>query len=151
MLNSKKGSAGESGRQPREVFMKILIVDDEMAALTKMKVLLGAFGDCTLCTGAQQALQMCAKAIQASKPFDLITIDIHLGHADGNDLLESINELEIKEHAAPAKKIMVTASGTKENLVKAYAKGCDGFIVKPVQRDALEQKMLAMGFVKKSA
>lgn len=131
--------------------MKILIVDDEMAALTKMKVLLGAFGDCTLCTGAQQALQMCAKAIQASKPFDLITIDIHLGSVDGNDLLEGINQLEIKGHTAPAKKVMVTASGTKENLVKAYSKGCDGFIVKPVQRDALEQKMLAMGFVKKSA
>ncbi|MBI5062913.1 MAG: hypothetical protein HZB87_05480 [Desulfatitalea sp.] len=35
--------------------MKILIVDDEMAALTKMKVLLGAFGESTLCTGSQQA------------------------------------------------------------------------------------------------
>ncbi|MFZ1987216.1 MAG: response regulator [Desulfatitalea sp.] len=129
--------------------MKILIVDDEMAALTKMKVLLSAFGDCTLCTNAQQALQMCAKAIQASNPFDLVTIDIHLGSADGNDLLEDINQLEIKEHSAPAKKIMVSASGTKENLVKAYSKGCDGFIVKPVQRDALEQKMLSLGYIKK--
>ncbi len=129
--------------------MKILIVDDEMAALTKMKVLLGAFGECTLCTNSQQALQICAKAIESGRPFELITIDLHLGHADGNDLLDEINQLEIKHRAAPAKKLIITASGTKENLVKAFHKGCDGFIVKPVQRDALEQKMLAMGYVKK--
>jgi CheY-like chemotaxis protein len=129
--------------------MKILIVDDEMAALTKMKVLLSAFGECTLCTGSQQAAQLCARAIEGAHPFDLITIDIHLGRAYGNDLLEEINQLEAKHRATPAKKLIVTASGTKENLVKAHQKGCDGFIVKPVQRDALEQKMLALGFVKR--
>ena len=129
--------------------MKILIVDDEMAALTKMKILLGAFGDCALCTSSQQALQLCAKAIEGGRPFELITIDIHLGKADGNDLLEEINQLEAKQRSTPAKKLIVSASGTKENLVKAYQKGCDGFIVKPVQRDALEQKMLSMGYVKK--
>jgi CheY-like chemotaxis protein len=128
-----------------------MIVDDEMAALTKMKVLLGAFGECTLCTGSQQAVQLCAKAIEAGRPFELITIDIHLGRADGNDLLEEINQLEAKQRATPAKKLIVTASGTKENLVKAFQKGCDGFIVKPVQRDALDQKMLSLGFVKKGA
>ncbi len=131
--------------------MKIMIVDDEMAALTKMKVLLSAFGECTLCTGSQQAVQLCAKAIEGGRPFELITIDIHLGQADGNDLLEQINQLEAKQRATPAKKLIITASGTKENLVKAYQKGCDGFIVKPVQRDALDQKMLSLGFVKKGA
>lgn len=131
--------------------MKILIVDDEMAALTKMKVLLSAFGECTLCTSSQQALQLCAKAIESGRPFELITIDIHLGQADGNDLLEEINQLESRQRATPAKKLIITASGTKENLVKAFQKGCDGFIVKPVQRDALEQKMMTMGYVKKKA
>ena len=28
--------------------MKFLVIDDEMAALTKTKVLLGAYGDCAL-------------------------------------------------------------------------------------------------------
>jgi CheY-like chemotaxis protein len=45
------------------------------------------------------------------------------------------------------KKIMVTTSGTKENLILATAKGCDGFIVKPVKRDTLKEKMAALGFV----
>lgn len=131
--------------------MKILIVDDEMAALTKMKALLVPYGECTLCTNAAQALQMCSRAIRGGVPFELITIDIQLGEADGNQLLERINQLEVLEHTPAAKKLMVTASGTKENLVKAYSKGCDGFLVKPVKRDAMEQKMLSLGYAKKGS
>lgn len=131
--------------------MKILIVDDEMAALTKMKVLLAPYGECTLSTQAGQALQLCAKAIKAGVPYELITIDIQLGDASGHDLLHAIQTMETRERVTPAKKLMVTASGTKENLLKAHAKGCDGFIVKPTLRDSLEQKMLAMGFAKKGA
>lgn len=131
--------------------MKILIIDDEMAALTKMKALLMPYGECTLCTNAPQAIQFCSKALQGGVPFELITIDIQLGEASGHELMERINQLEHQQRAHPAKKLMVTASGTKENLVKAYTKGCDGFLVKPVKRDALEQKMLALGYAKKNS
>lgn len=131
--------------------MKILIVDDEMAALTKMKVLLAPYGECTLSTNAPQALRKCVKAVQGNVPFELITIDIQLGDVSGHELLEQINQLEKQQNVPAARKVMVTASGTKENLVRAYSKGCDGFLVKPVKRDDLEQKMLGMGFVKKSA
>ena len=131
--------------------MKILIVDDEMAALSKMKVLLAPYGDCTLSTNNHQALQLCAKAIQSGFPFDLITIDIRLGNASGHTLLEKIMEMESTAKVPSAKKIMITASGTRDNLVKARAKGCDDFLVKPVRRDALEQKLLAMGYARKNS
>ena len=130
--------------------MKILIVDDEMAALSKMKVLLSPYGDCTLSTNNHQALQLCGKAIQSGFPFDLITIDIRLGNASGHTLLEKIMELESAAKVPLSKKIMITASGTRDNLVKARAKGCDDFLVKPVRRDALEQKLLAMGYARKN-
>ncbi len=129
--------------------MRILIVDDEMAALTKMKILLSSYGECTLSTTTGQAIQLCIKAIQANIPFDFITIDIQLGKESGHDLLEAINRLELKANISPAKKFMVTASGTKDNLMRAYSKGCDGFVVKPVKRDDLEQKMLSLGYAKK--
>jgi CheY-like chemotaxis protein len=112
-----------------------------------MKVLLSAYGACTMVTTGSQALQQCAKAIQAGQPFDLITIDIRLTETSGLDLLAAINKLE-NSHGIPAsKKIMVTASGTRDNLIQATAKGCDGFIVKPVRRDILNEKMAALGFV----
>ncbi len=131
--------------------MKILIIDDEMSALTKMKVLLSPYGECTLSTHGHQAMQFCTKAIEGGVPFELITIDIQLGDTTGHDLMEEIKTLETKANVSPARKIMITASGTKENLVKARAKGCDAFLVKPVKRDALEQKMLSLGYAKKGA
>ena len=131
--------------------MKILIIDDEMSALTKMKVLLSPYGECSLSTHGHQAMQFCAKAIEGGVPFELIAIDIQLGDTTGHDLMEEIKTLEAKANVRPARKIMITASGTKENLVKAHTKGCDAFLVKPVKRDALEQKMLSLGYAKKGA
>lgn len=129
--------------------MRILIIDDEMAALTKMKILLSAYGRCTLSTNAAQALDLCSKAITEKLPFDLITIDIHLGEVNGNELLEQIIQMETTQAVPAAKKIMVTAAGTAENLVMAFGKGCDAFLVKPIKRDALDQKMSSLGYAKK--
>jgi two-component system chemotaxis response regulator CheY len=127
--------------------MKILIIDDEMAALAKMKILLSRYGDCTLVTNGTQALQQCAKAIQDMTPFELITIDIHLPEISGIDLLSAISGLEKSRNTPQSQKIMVTASGTKDNLIRATCKGCDGFLVKPVKRDTVDEKMAALGFV----
>ena len=130
--------------------MKILIIDDEMPVLTKMKVLLSAYGACTLATTAQQAIQLCTSALQENKPFDLITIDIHLKDVSGLDLLASIIQIENETPLPPAKKVVVTAAGTKDNIIRAMIKGCDGFLVKPVKRDTLEQKLAGLGFGKPS-
>jgi two-component system, chemotaxis family, chemotaxis protein CheY len=129
--------------------MKIMIVDDEAAALNKMKILLDTYGECTLCTKAVQALLLYGTAINEGAPFELVSIDLQLENSDGNELLEKMNQVEIKKGVPPAKKLIVTAMGTAENLVIAHAKGCDAFLVKPVKRDALEQKMAALGYAKK--
>lgn len=128
--------------------MKILIIDDEITALTKMKALLSSYGDCTMTTHAEQALRLFEAAIEDKKPFDLVFIDIQLSQTSGFAILDSLIQMEIQSDAARSIKIMVTASGTKANLVKAYTKGCDGFLVKPVKRDVLEEKLLGLGLTK---
>ena len=129
--------------------MNFLIIEDEMTALIKMKALLSAYGDGTGVTNGYQALEQCAAAIKKGTPFDLITIDIGLPKVSGLQVLQAINKLE-GDHQIPAsKKIMVTASGTKDNLIKAASGGCSGFMVKPVRKDTLEEKMAALGFEKK--
>jgi DNA-binding NarL/FixJ family response regulator len=128
--------------------MKILIIDDEITALTKMKALLTAYGDCTMTTHAEQAQQLFKAAIKNHTPFDLVFIDIQLSQSSGFDILDSLTQLESQADVKASIKIMVTASGTKANLVKAYTRGCDGFLVKPVKRDVLEEKMRDLGLVK---
>lgn len=128
--------------------MKILIIDDEITALTKMKALLSAYGDCTMTTHAAQALRLFEAAIEDDTPFNLVVIDIQLSQSSGFDILDSLTQLEIQADVKASIKIMVTASGTKANLVKAYTRGCDGFLVKPVKRDILEEKLRNLGLVK---
>jgi len=128
--------------------MKILIIDDEITALTKMKALLSAYGDCTMTTHAEQALRLFEAAIAEHTPFDLVFIDIQLSQTSGFAILESLIQLETQTNAGTSIKIMVTASGTKANLVKAYTRGCDGFLVKPVKRDVLAEKLLGLGITK---
>ena len=67
------------------------------------------------------------------------------------DILESFTQMEVEAEVKHAIKIMVTASGTKENLIRAYSKGCDGFLVKPVKRDTLDEKLQSFGFEKVQA
>ena len=128
--------------------MKILIIDDEITALTKLKVLLTAYGECTMSTKSEQALRLYENSIQKQAFFDLVLIDIHLSEASGLDILESFTQMEVEAEVPHAIKIVVTASGTKENLIKAYSKGCDGFLVKPVKRDTLDEKLQSFGFEK---
>jgi two-component system, chemotaxis family, chemotaxis protein CheY len=129
--------------------MNFLIVDDEMTALIKMKAMLSAYGNCTAVTNGYHALEQCASAIKKGAPYDLITIDIGLPKVSGLKVLQAISQLESDNNVPASKKIMVTASGTKENLLKASSSGCNGFIVKPVRKDTLEEKMAALGFSKK--
>lgn len=128
--------------------MKILIIDDEITALTKMKALMSAYGDCTMTTHAEQALRLFEAAIEQHSPFELVFIDIQLSQTSGFAILESLTQMETQADAATSIKIMITASGTKANLVKAYTGGCDGFLVKPVKRDVLEEKLHDLGLVK---
>lgn len=129
--------------------MNFLVIEDEMTALIKMKAMLNAYGEGTGVTNGYQALEQCAAAIKKGTPFDLITIDIGLPKVSGLQVLQAINKLESDNKVPASKKIMVTASGTKDNLIKATSSGCDGFMVKPVRKDTLEEKMAALGFEKK--
>jgi two-component system chemotaxis response regulator CheY len=131
--------------------MKCLVVDDEFVALTLMTKLLGDLGQCDAATHGQQALRMFSGAIVGSVPYDLITIDIEMPEMDGFALLKRLREEELLRNAAPAKKIMVTASSSSHNVNKALTYKCDQFIVKPVVSDLFRQKLAEMGLIPRSA
>ena len=75
--------------------MKILIIDDEITALTKMKALLSAYGDCTVTTHADQALRLFEAAIEDHAPFDLVFIAIQLSRTSGFAILESLIQMDL--------------------------------------------------------
>ncbi|MEJ2156692.1 MAG: response regulator [Desulfobacteraceae bacterium] len=127
--------------------MRILVIDDEFAALKKLEVLLSKHGDCDAATNAKQAKEMFAQAIKEGKPYDLITIDIGLPDASGLELLKLFSSLESRNSKLESKKIMVTGSADADDVLDA-SKYCNGYITKPIKKEVLSQKLKQLGIEK---
>ncbi len=128
--------------------MKILVVDDEYVSLKKMKILMSGYGDVDTASSGREALDKFSKSYWDEQFYDLITIDIEMPDMTGLELLERIIDQEKLLMITPAKKIIITAEGTAENLAIAYKYKVSGFIVKPVQRLVLDKKLSSMGFAR---
>lgn len=124
----------------RIMTMRILLIDDEPIALTKLELMLTNVGACDTAVSGVAATECFVKAIGDNQPYDLITIDIELPDITGLDLLNRFCSLEQKNGIVPAKKIMVTAHSNVEFVVKAKDK-CDAFVVKPLRKATLLEKV----------
>ena len=120
--------------------MRILLIDDESVALTKLGLMLSGTGACDKATSGIKATELFVQAIGENQPYDLITIDIELPDITGLDLLNRFCALEHKNGIRPAKKIMVTAHSKVDYVVKARSQ-CDAFLAKPLRKAILLEKV----------
>jgi two-component system chemotaxis response regulator CheY len=125
--------------------MKILVVDDEFVALTKMISVLEPFGTCDAATNGAQGIQMFAAAVDMGASYDLITLDIEMPGASGLEALKTIRQREQLRQVPPAKIIMVSAASSRANVASAAEGHCDAFLVKPVSRETLLQTLQKLG------
>ena len=125
--------------------MRILVVDDEFVALAKLIALLEPYGECQAATNGAQAMEFFSKAIQAGKPYDLVTLDIQMPDLNGLDALGCMVQREKASPATPARKIVISAAPRRANVSRAAQYGCDGFLVKPVSREALVALLAKLG------
>lgn len=130
--------------------MRILIVDDEFVALTKMVKWLSEYGQCDVATNGKQAYDMFLKALGKLEPYDLITIDIVMPGINGFMLLKLICAKEQNTRVTPSKKIMVSEQGCPSNVIHARIHHCDAFIVKPVKKEILKNKLIEIGIINTS-
>lgn len=124
--------------------MRILVIDDEIVALTRMTKLFSRWGKADGANSGIEALKLFSKSYEDGILYDLITIDINIPDISGIDLIEKLVEIE-KEHDPDggwsSKKVVITAEGNLQNLQMAKARGCDDFLVKPVKLKVLEEKI----------
>lgn len=127
--------------------MKTLVIDDEFTALTKMKAMLEKYGEVDPATCGEQAIALFEKSIAEANPYDLITIDIELPDMNGIELLKIFNQKESAWQTSWAKKVIISASGTPDNVVKSAKNACDAFLVKPIKKETLNEKLIALGLI----
>ncbi|MGE8317264.1 MAG: LytR/AlgR family response regulator transcription factor [Comamonas sp.] len=115
--------------------MRILIVDDETLARSRLARLLGeaglAPGDIHEAARADEALQRLA---QAGPAFDVLLLDIHMPGQSGLAMAQALAALP-----APPEVIFVTAHA--EHALQAFDLNAVDYLTKPVRLERLQQAL----------
>ena len=120
--------------------MRILIVEDDMTSRLLLRKMLEPYGACDVAVNGKEAVEAYRKALESADPFALVCLDIMMPEMDGQAALKAIRALEESKALLPsraAKIVMTTALRDLDNVTHAYRELCDGYLVKPIQRDKL--------------
>ncbi|MCP5051092.1 MAG: sigma-54-dependent Fis family transcriptional regulator, partial [bacterium] len=109
--------------------LPVLVVDDEVVALTNYEIILHSEGITNIVSCADSLEVM---PLLSSRPFDTVLLDLIMPGVSGEDLLTSI----IKEFPGMTV-IIITAVDDTETIVRCMKAGAFDFIVKPVARNRL--------------
>ncbi len=114
---------------------KILIIDDEEGFRFFVKTNLELRGDYEViaASGGEEGIRLA----EEHKP-DLVLLDILMPGIDG---LETLNRLKENKNTKSIPVIMLTAKSDDETRIKALYLRNDGYVIKPFEIAALEEKI----------
>jgi two-component system chemotaxis response regulator CheY len=132
--------------------MRFLIVEDDFGSRRLLQALLKDYGACDVVVNGEEAIEAFRLAWEENEPYNAIFLDIMMPKMDGQQALQEIREIEREIGVKPVdevKVIMTTALEDPKNVVEAYHKGgATAYIVKPIDRDKLDEEMNNLGFYK---
>ncbi len=130
--------------------MKVMIVEDDYITSQVMKEILINYGDCDIAEDGLQAINLFTEGLIDGFPYDLIFLDIMMPGLDGQETLTRIRGIE-REFGITGldgvKIVMTTALDDFDNIKKAFHSQCEGYIVKPVEKEKIVQKLIELGFL----
>jgi two-component system, cell cycle response regulator len=111
----------------------ILVVDDSDIALRFMANCLGRFGfDVHLARSGEEALSRVADS-----NFDFVFMDVTMAGIDGYQTCKLIKKRPYPDGRRPPSVIMLTSRGGMVDKMRGTLSGCDAYLTKPLQQDAL--------------
>ncbi len=122
--------------------MKTLIIEDNPTCRLLLQRLLEPYGEVDVTVNGLDGLAVFHLAMVQKEPYDLVCLDIMMPGMNGHQVLAGIRRMETTWHHA--KVIMTTALADAENLTKAIQNQCDDYIVKPIKKDVLIQKLRSL-------
>jgi two-component system chemotaxis response regulator CheY len=117
--------------------MKALIVEDDFSSRVLMQKILSPFGDCHVAVNGLEAMNAFNTAREQKSPYQLICLDIMMPELDGHEVLSQIREIEKGDgifEGEGVKIIMTTALDDGKNMMQAFYKFCDAYLVKPIDK-----------------
>ena len=111
--------------------MKVLLIDDHPLILAALQSVIQGMGGDVSVVGAGSA-RAARDTLMADADFDLVLLDLHLGDADGFDVL---TDLRSKYPALPV--VVVSASDRSSDVIRAIDAGAMGFVPKRASHETL--------------
>lgn len=129
--------------------MKFLVVDDDFDSRRLVQKLLHPYGYVEVATDGEEGVEAFRTALADGEPYDVITLDILMPNADGQQALREIREIE-KEQGLPPEKsvkvIMLTGLDDSHEVHDAFFLGeATSYIVKPIRRQILLDEIEKLG------
>lgn len=130
--------------------MRILIVEDDLLGRIILRKLLSSRGECDMAVNGREAVEAFRMAWDEFKPYDLICMDILMPEMDGVEALKAIRGFEEERGIfgqARVKVIMITGKDDSKTVLASFREGCEGYVVKPVEKENLEKQIKELGLV----
>jgi len=129
--------------------MRILIIEDDLMSRTYMQKIVKDLGTIDSAVNGDEGLQSFSKSLDEGKPYDLILLDINMPKKEGQEVLKQIRLTE-RERGIPdssrTKVVMTTALSDDENVMQAFENLCEGYLVKPFEKEVVIGQLRALGF-----
>ena len=119
--------------------ISILIVDDSAEMRALIRFILRKIGINKVNESKDGAT---ALAKLKTKKYDLILLDWNMPNMNGLEFLKNLRTEKSPSQNVPI--IMVTAEASEENVVAAVQAGVNGYVLKPLNQAALEDKILVV-------
>jgi signal transduction histidine kinase/CheY-like chemotaxis protein len=133
--------AGDTKRQFGRGLMVLVAEDNEINALLVQAMLARRGHAPTVVGNGIAAVTAVATAHAMGAPYDVVLMDLHLPGVDGIEATRRIRSLGDDGGNVPI--VALTANAFPEDQDACREAGMDGFVVKPVDRQRLEETMAA--------
>jgi PAS domain S-box-containing protein len=125
--------------------LSVLVAEDNEINALLMRSLLTRSGHQTvIATNGEQALESWLAAKSAGTPYDLVLMDIQMPGLDG---IEAAKRIRANEAGAGRRTpiLALTANTLVEDRYACFEAGMDGFLVKPLDREKLNEALAGLG------
>lgn len=121
---------------------RILIVDDNFENRMLLAEILREIAVCDFAATGKEAIEAYNMSIQRQEQYSLILLDIELPEVNGLEILRRIRESEHIAGIALGDGVpIIIVTAYEKRFVEAFNKGCDDYILKPIDTDILLSKI----------
>lgn len=125
--------------------LSVLVAEDNQINALLMRSLLTRLGHhAVIATDGQAALESWLAARSAGANYDLVLMDIQMPQLDGIETAKRIRAHEAGHPGARTSILALTANTLVEDRYACFEAGMDGFLIKPLDREKLEEALAGL-------